>query len=454
MVESPAADWASPPVVLVAVEEGPDFEDLCRALEERSMRTISVHSRKEAERILDRTQVDALIVRLRLGGHSGLGLLHLARQRNPEIGAVLIIDPGEESEATEALARGVVDFQSLPLNVPKVIAAVERILERQRLVLEIARLNKRLDRKYGIPNLLGSSASIARLISLIEELAPTDAPVLILGEPGSGKDFIARSIHQNSPRRAGPFVKVDCRALSRRLLEREIFGRPGPRRRKGRLEEAGGGTLYLDEVGAMPQPLQARIADAMRTGQIRTRLDRPPVEIDVRLIASSESSLEGLVDEGRFHAGLYGILSENRIEVPPLRHRRRDIPQLVRHFLDEEARKRGLKVRVSKEAMDLLVRYDWPGNVRELKSVVGALLDSATSGVIAPEHLPGEIREQRAEGGVLKIPVGVPLREAERMLIEATLQRFGGNRQKAAEALGIGLRTLYRRLREYGRLGH
>ncbi len=403
--------------------------------------------------MLDGVQADALVSRLRAPRIQGMAVLALARKRNPEIGAILLIDPGEEERATRAMRRGVVDFQAPPLNFEKITAVIDRLLDRQRLVEDLSRLGQLLDRQFGFPNLIGNSGAMARLRSKLREIAPREIRILIVGEAGSGKDLVASILHQNSPRRNAPFVRVDCSALPPRQLGRELFGTPsegGESRSPGRLEMASEGTLYLDGVMDLPEQLQVRIADVIRTGLLRPEISELPVDVRPRIIASSELDLSAKVESGQFCERFYALLSEVRIDLPPLRHRRRDIPMVARHFLAEGSERHKKSLSFRHGALDRLADYDWPGNVRELKNVVAELAARFPSGAsIGAEDLPLEIQEAYPREGLTRFPLGTSLAEAEKRMIRETLRLCEGNREKAAGVLGIGVRTLYRKMKAY-----
>jgi len=446
-------DWAPPSVVLLVVPEGAEGGRLKAYLESGSRSVVWVHSSEAAVNVLDGTPVDAVITVLRAPRIRGLSVVDLARRRNPEAGAILLIQPQERERATRALRRGVLDFQVPPVNLEKVASVVERLALHQHLVAEHSRLIQRLDRKLGFPNLIGSSAATVQLRARLREIAPLETRVLILGEEGCGKHLVASIIHQNSPRRNAPFVLLDCRALAPRPLARVLFGRParrGGRRQPGRLELAAEGTLFLDGVEHLPRELQARVAEALRTGQLRPEIGALPVEIDPRLIAASDTDPRGAVEAGRFDEGFYQLLRPAQIQLTPLRHRRRDIAQIARHLLIEVGEDVGRTLSFHRTALDRLADHDWPGNVRELKQVVREAAGQAgADGVIRSAHLPRDIRESRLQEGVVRLPFGTRLEEAERELLQETLRLCEGNREKAAAILGIGVRTLYRKLRSY-----
>ncbi|MCK4413607.1 MAG: sigma-54-dependent Fis family transcriptional regulator [Candidatus Eisenbacteria sp.] len=441
------------PTVLVATEAEAEGGRIKALLGEEGLTALLVTNQEAAVNVLDSAPVDALVTRLRTPRIRGLHLLALARERNPEAAAVLIIDDDQVEQATRAMGRGVIDFQSRPLNFERLAAVIRFLATYQRRGAELLRMERRLDARFGFTGIIGGSAAMAGLVSRLKEITPSEAPVLLTGEAGSGKTLIAQVIHQNSPRRNGPFVTADCSALGGRALARRLFGAaPGGRRarRRGHIEQALGGTLLLGEIAALPTEQQGRLAEVIKTGQLRTEFSGPPVETNIRLVAASSRTIEELVGEGHFHEGLYELLAEARLDIPPLRHRRRDIATLTRHFLEAFLGKERTPPAVPRPVLDRLEAYDWPGNVRELRAVARELSEHLQAGgVLRVDALPGEIRESRMPAERLQIPVGFSLGEAERWLIEETLRRTRGNREKAAEILGIGLRTLYRKLRSY-----
>jgi two-component system response regulator HydG len=439
--------------LLLAMPTGSDAVRLRGYLADRGLTITHVTSSEAAVNVLDSTPVDLLVSVVRTARIQGLSLVALLRARNPAAGAALILGPGDEEAATAALAKGVVDFQEPPLNLAKLHAALRRVLDRQQLLDALAEADRRLDEQLGFPGLVGRSAVMARLRAQLIELAPLDAHVLVWGEPGAGKDLVAGILHRNSPRRNAPFVKIHCSALPPRLLAREIFGATraaGHARHSGRVELAAGGTLYIDELAAVPPELQSRISDLLRTGQIRPALGAPPVEVDLRLIASASTEPRSLLDAGKIDEGLYELLADAQVALPPLRHRRRDIPLLARHFLARIASASGHVRRLEPSAAERLGHYAWPGNVGELRSVIVALAESLPPGQpIRASDLPDEIRQSAGAAGGFHVPIGTPLAEVERRLILGTLQFCGGNRARTAKMLGIGIRTLYRKLRAY-----
>ncbi len=441
-------------VLLVAPQE-PDVARLREALDSPDRVLVWVRSREAAANVLDRRHVDALVTRLNAPRIQGLALLELTRQRNPEAGAVLLIEPDEEERATGAMQRGVFDFQRRPWNAEKIVRVLQRIGERQQVLEEISRLHQKLDRTLSFPSLVGNSSAMSHLRSRLRELAPLDAHLLLVGEDGTGKSLVAAILHQHSPRSRGPFIRYDCAALSARRMTRRIFGSPAPpggRPTSGLLAQASTGTLYLEQVTALPLTLQARIAEVLRTGQLRPHIDTLPIDVHPRVISSTQGDPEALLERGLLDEGLLDLIGEERLELPPLRYRRRDISALARHFLAElgEEAETGKTVRLERPVLDKLAGYDWPGNVRELKNTLRELFAQSTgAGGIGVEDLPEDIRDPVPRDALMAFPLGTRLDEAERHLILQTLKLCGGNREKAAGILGIGVRTLYRKLQTY-----
>ena len=446
-------DQVQQPVILLVAEEGEEAGRIRSFLQGHRLDPISVQNREAAMNVLDRMNVDILITRLRTERIQGMALLELARHRNPELGCIFIINRDEEETATRAMRQGVVDFQMSPPNLEKLLAVITRLGERQRLVLEVSRLSQRLDRKLSFPNLIGNSGAMTRVRSRLQEIAPLDMRVMLIGEDGTGKSLVAAIIHQNSPRRNAPFVQVDCDALPARHLVRELFGTPahGRRaRRKGRLEIATDGILYLNNVDRLPSELLERIADILRTGLLRPDIATEPFEIRPRVIVSSLVDLRRLTEEGTFDEGLFQLLNETRIDMLPLRHRRRDISTSAEHFLGEFGGDEQRPPEFRRGALDRMTEYNWPGNVRELRNVVRELAGRVRAdGRINEEDLPLAIRQAGPLEGMIRLPLGTSLTDVEDKLILETLKLCEHNRERTAEVLGIGVRTLYRKLNSY-----
>jgi DNA-binding NtrC family response regulator len=413
--------------------------------------------------VLDETPVDLVVTDVVLPGElDGLDLLARVRKHLPETPVIVMTAYGSVERAVRAMRDGAHDFLEKPLDLRRLRAVVASAL-RSRTVPPASMAFRRELEKEGVPaGFVGSSPAIRDVFRIVRKAAPTNATILILGESGTGKEMVAEAIHLASPRANGPFVKVNCAALPEGLLESELFGHVkgsftgAGADREGRFEAANLGTLFLDEVGEVPLHTQVKLLRVLqnreieRVGESRTR------PVDVRLVAATNTDLETAVRKGSFREDIYFRLKVITIRMPPLRERRGDIPALAEHFRARYVEQHELPgvIGFAPEAMELLLAYEWPGNVRELENVVQSAVVLTEGPMITPEVLPIEVGGAKApeEGvsvdGVVIVP-GTPLSEAERRIIIDTMRRTGGNKTEAARLLGIGLRTLYRKLRQY-----
>lgn len=432
---------------VLVVDRSPEVaREVLAYLTDRGYAVEWVDDGEKAFNRLDTRRFDVLVTELNVRRVDGMKLMAVAKDRNPDVCVVFIAERPDIELATEAMRRGAYDFQIKPLNLGKLEAVVQRGLEYQRLVLRQYELRRRLDEQYGLGSLVGNSRQMVRLYTRVRETAPTHDPVLIVGEPGAGKDLIAQALHNNSLRRDEAFVKLRCQGSAPAPLDRALFG--GAEAGPGRIELADKGTLYLDGVSGLAHEQQRAVAVLIERGRTR-RIGSPrAIGVDVRVVASSETPLAGagLAPE------LAALLENTVIEVPPLRDRVEDIPLLVEHFLRETAREEGLPVTgTTRHALDLLMRYEWPGNVRELQNVVrGLLLVVRGDRPIEAYDIPHYIRRAaRPATPEIRLPLGASMADAEKLLIEETLKWAGYNKETCAKTLGIGLRTLYRKIKQY-----
>ena len=444
-------------VILVTEDDARTRESLSRVMTRAGYRTLTAADGAEALVLLERETVDVVLTDLKMPGIDGISLLERLRARSPETIVIILTAFGTVDLAVEAMKKGAYDFLTKPINLDKLDLLLQHAFEARRLVRENRELKLRLRETAGLKHLLGQSAAMQRLREIVQQVAATDAAALILGETGTGKELVAHGIHYGSARADRPFVKVSCAALPEGLLESELFGHErgaftGAReRRKGRFELAHGGTLFLDEVGDMSPPTQAKLLRVLQEQEFERVGGSETVRVDVRLIAATNRDLEGLVAEGTFREDLYYRLNVVSIHVPSLRERAEDIPALTAHFLRMSADRWGKPVpEVTADALALLCRYSWPGNVRELQHVAESMLVFSKGGPITAADLPAAIRggERNVEPG--ERGANASLRELERQAIARTLVATGGNKRKASEILGIGLKTLYRKIQEFG----
>ena len=402
---------------------------------------------------------EVVITELRAQRVDGMRLLEVAKRRNPEVCVILIADAATIELATEAMREGAYDFQTRPLNLPKMIAVIRRALGHQQLVGRVSDLAERLDERARVPSLTGHSRAMQDLYARIAQVAGTRATVLIQGETGTGKELIAKAIHQLSPRKNDRFVKLHCAELSENIIESELFGHErgaftgAEQQRRGRFELADQGTLFVDEISEVPMNIQTKLLRVLQDRQFERVGGEETVTVDARVIAAANKSLELLVARGEFREDLYYRLRVVLLEVPPLRERRDDIPLLVEEFIHAFNKEHARKVTgMTRGVVDRMMQYDWPGNVRELKNTVEEMvLFTQGKRALDVSDLPIALRQQRpSTAPELHLAVGMSMQEIERAAIEATLRQVGYDKQKAAKTLGIGLRTLYRKVKEYG----
>lgn len=427
-------------------------------LREHGYTAVWVGDGEKAAEHLERHVTDVLVTELRAARVDGLRLMALAKDRNPHVCVVLVAEEGDIEQATQGVCAGAHDFQTKPLNLAKLEGVIQHGLEYQRVALAQVELHRRLDERFGLASIAGSSRQAIRLYNAIREIGPLPCTVLIQGEPGSGKRLVAQALHHNSARRDEPFVTFDCEGLPEVVVRAELFGYAvgramgGSPLRQGRFELADGGTLYVDGVDTLSPMLQDRLAEQLESSEVVRPDSGKRVRVDVRFIAASSRRLSGLVAEGAFRAGLYDVLRPVSIDVPPLRERSADIPLLCERFLREAADRQGKEApALSPEVLDVFKRYPWPGNARELENVLhGMVLGQRSPGALGPRDIPEPVRSAaQPDGGELGARVGMTMSEIERRAIEETLRVCGGDKPACARMLGIGLRTLYRKLKQY-----
>jgi two-component system response regulator HydG len=418
--------------------------------------------------LIESENFDVVITDLRMDDIDGLTILRKAKTELPEAEVIVLTGHSSIHSAVTAMQGGAYTYLTKPLDIQELRAAVEKASERVRLLRRNIALNRRLDEKFGFEGVVGNSPAMHRVIEQLKNLAATDTTVLILGESGTGKELVARALHQNSPRKNKPFVPLNISALPESILESELFGHEqgaftgAGSRRIGKFEHANGGTLFLDEVGEMPMETQIKLLRVLEDRKITRLGSNEEKPINVRVLAATNADLKGMVDQGSFRRDLYYRLSVVSITLPPLRERRSDIPLLIDHFLKEFQERQGRHVeRVSGRVRQILNAYDWPGNIRQLRNVIEGMLALDTDGVLDVDDLPEELAPLAKSVEATAVPapsgadslVGRPLEEVEAYYIARALELTQGKREEAARLLGIGERTLYRKLKEYGLRG-
>src|SRR2546430_7171839 len=390
------------------------------------------------------THPDVIISDLVLPRLDGLALVGARREEQPDTPVVIITGKGPIDAAVEAVREGVFDFVEKPLDRARLKVILQRALEKKATLHEMQVLRRRLGQVDAGVGLVGNSPPMRRAMELVEKVAPSKASVVITGQSGTGKEMVARAIHQLSPRRDKPFIAINCSAIPATLIESEMFGHErgaftgADQRRLGAWELADGGTLFLDEVGEIPIELQAKFLRVIEEERLRRLGGKSEIMVDVRVISATNRDLKDEIKGQRFREDLYFRLNVFHINLAPLKERRDDIPVLVQHFIDRFGKEGGKKLQgVSPPAMKLLCDYAWPGNIRELRNTLERAVILGGQGVIEPEHLPSELASGGGESAYLKLPYGLPLREIEKEYILATLTWLGNHKAMSMTATGI-----------------
>ena len=451
----------APVSVLVVDDDEAHAQTLAEALESSGYEPRVVLSGESALATLAGSPPDIVLTDLRMADVDGMQILDAARAHG-ETEVVMITGHGSVETAVQAMSKGAAHYLTKPVNLAELRAVLERLVDEQRLRRRNKDLEAQLDDRYGFESIIGSSPPMQALFRTMRQVAPTDVTVLVTGESGTGKELVARAIHQNSRRRKAPLVTLNCAALPESLLESELFGHErgaftGAAQRKiGYIEYAQGGTLFLDEVGDMPLTTQVKMLRVLEAREINRLGSNEPIPVDIRVIAATNKNLLEEVSAHRFREDLYFRLKVVALELPALRERTVDIPPLAEAFLHELAAQHGTPVTgFSPEVLRVLQAQPWPGNVRELRNVVENMVVTGTHEVLQPSDLPPGLSGQEApEPAAAAQDVDAWLadrtaREVEKEHIRATLAKVGGHRKQAAQLMGIGERTLFRKIKEY-----
>jgi two-component system response regulator HydG len=443
--------------VLIIDDNRSHAEVVAEGLRREGYETIVATSGAEGLDLFRSRGADVIVTDLVMHGIDGMKVLEEALRIDPAVQVVMITAHGSVESAVEAMRRGAFNYLSKPLNIVELRAVVAGALEKRGLIRRNVELEERLDERFGFEGIIGNSPQMKDVFSVMRRVAGTSATILILGETGTGKELVAKAIHQNSPRRSRPFVGLNCAALSRDILESELFGHEkgaftgAISTREGLFEYADGGTLLLDEVTDMPPETQVKLLRVLEDGEIRRVGSNVPIKVDVRVLAATNRDLTPAVEEGRFRQDLYYRIKVVTVKLPPLRDRTEDIPLLIDHFLREFSEKHGKPLlTLDADTRRILLLYPWPGNVRELRNCIENMVVMATGGVLKVSDIPEQIHAlppEKLQGTGLVAPMS--LNDAEKQLIKDTLALTQGNREEAARILGIGERTLYRKLKLY-----
>ena len=429
-------------------------------LQQAGYRAEASSSGRQALEVLQSQTVDLVLTDLKMPGMSGLELLRAVQAQQPDTMVVLMTAYGTIETAVEAVKSGAYDYITKPVNQEELLLLLDRALGYRALRQEVHHLRSSLDAKFGFESIIGRSPLLMNVLDLAARAARSDVTVLIRGETGTGKELLAKAIHFNSSRSNGPFIAINCGAIPKDLLESELFGHVkgsftgAVAHKKGKVELADGGTLFLDEIGDLPPDLQVKILRLVQSGGIEKIGATESIEVNVRIVAATHRNLEKMIEEGGFREDLYYRLAVIPLELPPLRERREDISDLLRHFFAEVRAKHGRKDLQLPEALERYFNaYHWPGNVRELENVVERIVVLARGEKVEYDDLPTALRREVAATSALVEelpPDGVSLEEIERALILKALIKANWNQTQAARYLDLSRKTLIYRMEKHG----
>jgi two-component system response regulator HydG len=449
--------------ILIVDDDASMCEMLAGDLGERDFSTTTCTSATEALERLGDAEFDAVVTDLQMRGMNGLELCERIVANRPDVPVVVITAFGSLETAVAAIRAGAYDFITKPLELDALVLALERALQHKSLREEVKRLRHAVEESRRVGGLLGTSPAMRTVYGLLDRVAGSQSSVLVTGETGTGKELVARALHDRSPRSKAPFVAVNCAAVPEPLLESELFGHvrgaftDAQRARTGLFVRATTGTLFLDEIGELPLTLQPKLLRALQERKVRPVGSDEEVPFDVRLVAATNRDLESAVEENRFREDLFFRINVIHIPLPPLRARAGDVLLLAQHFVDRYATQAGKSVKgIAPAAAERLLAYSWPGNVRELENCIERAIALTSYEQITVDDLPEKIRSYRRSHVLVASddPAElVPLEEVERRYILRVMEAVGGSKTQAAQVLGVGRRTLYRKLEQYGRGG-
>ncbi len=441
--------------VMVVDDEKNIRAGLGKAIELDGHNVILAEDGQHALEELENEEIDLIIADLKMPRVSGEELLRRVVESYPTLPVIILTGHGTIETAVQAMRDGAYDFLTKPVNLDRLSLLVRRALSTRELALQHRALQEELEQKRQFSSIIGASAEMNRIFDVVRQVAPTRASVLITGESGVGKELIADAIHNLSNRKEKPFVKVHCAALSENLLESELFGHEkgaftgAVARKRGRFELAHMGSIFLDEIGEIDQSVQIKILRVLQEKMFERVGGEQTLDVDVRIVSATNKDLKGAIESGEFREDLYYRLNVVNIHIPPLRERKEDIPLLVAAFIREFATENEKPVEgIDAKARALLYNYSWPGNVRELRNSIESAVVMSKGSIITPDDLPPTIAAD-SESNYVRIQLGATIADAERELIRANLAANNGNKSRTAEVLGIGRKTLHRKLAEY-----
>lgn len=447
--------------ILIVDDEQSQRIILSGYLRQKGNNIFEASSGSEALKITDNNLIDIVLSDFRMPEMNGIELLKKIKEKNPEIAVVLITAFGTIEDAVKAMKEGAFDYLTKPVDLDELEFIIKRISERQQLISENRILKEQLQEKNKISGLVAFSEKMENVLNTALRVADSKATVLLRGESGTGKEVLAKAIHYSSSRKDKPFVAVNCAALNENLLESELFGHEkgaftgADKQRRGRFEIADGGTLFLDEIGDLPLSTQVKLLRVLQEEEFERVGGSQTINIDVRVIAATNKDIEGLIKEGKFREDLYYRINVVAISIPPLRERKDDIIHLISHFITKylpETKKE--KIEFSREAMDILMKYNYPGNIRELENIVHHSVVLSRGEIISSSDLPEQVKVTSSTEVVFGLNENSTLPEQvenlEKMLVLNALKKTHNNQLQASKLLGISERNLRYRLEKWG----
>lgn len=440
--------------ILVADDEIGIRQSLKKILEKEGYTVLTASNGEEAFREIRGGDIDLLITDIRMAGMDGLELLGVCKSVSPYTEVIMITGYASVDTAVDSMKQGAYDYITKPFKKADILKAVQKAIEKQILTMDNIRMKARLEALESGPMVETASPGMKKIVEIVHQVAPSQATVLIMGESGTGKEVIADMIHKLSPRAERPMVKVNCAAIPETLIESELFGYErgaftgAVGRREGRFEAADRSSIFLDEIGDVPQSVQVKLLRILQEGTFERLGSNRTIKVDTRIIAATNRDLAATVKQGLFREDLYWRLNVISLKLPCLKERREDIPSLVQHFINRFSHKNAKAIKgIESKAMEILLSYEWPGNVRELENVIERSVVLDKDCVIGADDLPSAIEHGcLPSSDSVTIPLGTPMEEVERILMEETLKRTKGDKGLASKLLGISTRTLYRKM--------
>lgn len=440
--------------LLVVDDEMGIRQSLKKILEKEGYEVLTASNGEEAFKIIRTGDIDLLISDIRMAGMDGLELLKVCKSVSPYTEVIMITGYASVDTAVDSMKQGAYDYITKPFKKADILKAVQKAIEKQVLTMDNVKMKERIEALESTPLVETASPKMKKLVEIVHQVAPSQATVLIMGGSGTGKEVIADMIHRLSPRAERPMVKVNCAAIPETLIESELFGYEkgaftgAAGRKEGRFEAADKSSIFLDEIGEVPPAVQVKLLRILQEETFERLGSNKTTKVDVRIIAATNKDLAAMVKQGQFREDLFWRLNVISLQLPALKERREDIPNLVQHFVNRFSRKNGKEMKgLESKAMEILLGYEWPGNVRELENVIERSVVLDRDGIIGADDLPADIQSASIPAmESVTIPLGTPMEEVERILMEETLKRTKGDKGLASKLLGISTRTLYRKM--------